>query len=273
MKNIISFILAGVLSVAVAMPAFAVVVQPTTEKTENADTWTTAGSNPDYAGKMMTIVAYAPATNGAITVNSIQYINQTTADKDGAYAFEKYIPKDIPASGTVYNVLVGGELLNKAIPAGTIGTAVVPNAKVAVTGKASVIGKKVTKVAAIANGVEVATANVVGSGNYTLNVDAGIYDIVITAEGYLSYKITGVPATDELLTLPDIELYAGDVIVDDNVTADDIGIVSLAYNQPTLYETVKDFDLDGSVTADDVGYASLRYKESATNVAYADFIK
>ncbi len=270
MKKMISFILAAALSAAVAMPAFA--AEPTTTKAADADTWTTAGENVDYAGDMMTMVAYE---GGTIDVDSIQYIDQTTADENGAYKFENYIPKTLPAAGVVYNVKVGGENLDKAIDAGTIGTASTEpddptDTKVVVTGTASVIGKKTAKVAAIAAGAEADSKEIVGTANYELNVVPGTYDIAFTAEGYLSYTITGVPVAAELPALPAVELYAGDVDGNGDVTADDLGMMALAYNNADLYQSAYDVDNDGAITADDIGYAALRYKEGATVVAYAD---
>ena len=256
MKKMISFILAVAVSAAVAMPAFAA------DTTDNGDgTWTTSGSDASYAGKMMTMVAYE---GGEITVDSIQYIDQTTADENGAFAFENYIPKNLPK--TDYTVLVGGETLDKALPAGTIKAPEIVD--VAVTGKASAIGDTAIKVDFCAPGTTEAlvTADVV-DGAYTANVAPGTYDVVVKAAGYLSHTTTGVPV-DAALDLGSVTLAAGDVNGSGAVTIEDIGFVIGAFSDASLYDITKDFNASGTITIEDVGFATANFKAEAKVVAY-----
>ena len=223
MKKMISFILAVAVSAAVAMPAFAA------DTTDNGDgTWTTSGSDASYAGKMMTMVAYE---GGEITVDSIQYIDQTTADENGAFAFENYIPKNLPK--TDYTVLVGGETLDAALPAGTIKAPEIVD--VAVTGTlkmANTLEKATANLYAAgttdyAAATPVATADVEG-GALNVTVAPGSYDLVITRPGYLKYTKKNIDAT-AALALGEIALNAGDMNSDDIVNTDDLTAVIGAF--------------------------------------------
>ena len=253
MKKMISFILAAALTAVAAMPAFAA------DTTANDDgTWTTSGSDASYANKMMTMVAYEG--DGEITVDSIQYIDQTVANESGAFAFENYIPKDLPTASD-YTVLVGGETLDQPIDGGKIAKIETP--EVAVSGKATAIGNAAITVS-IGDAV---TADVV-DGAFTADVAPGTYDVVYTAPGYLKHTITGV-SVEGALALKDIKLLAGDVNASDDVTVEDIGFVVGAYGVPENYDITKDFNADNDVTVEDVGFAVGNYKATATVEAYA----
>lgn len=245
----ISFILAVAVSAAVAMPAFAA------DTTDNGDgTWTTSGSDASYAGKMMTMVAYE---GGEINVDSIQYIDQTTADEAGAFAFENYIPKNLPKTSD-YKVLVGGETLDKAIDAGSIKAPAVVD--VAVTGKAAAIGNAAITVK-FGNDISVDVVD----GAYTANVAPGTYDVEFTAPGYLKHTLVGL-VVEGALNLDDVKLKAGDVNASGEVTVEDIGFVVGAYGKPENYDITKDFNASNDVTVEDVGFAVANYKEKATVV-------
>ena len=114
MKKILSVVVVFAM-LAAATTAFA--AAPETTKNANGS-YTTSGSDENYANKMMTILAY---TEGQpIGVNSIQYIDQTTANASGAYTFSNYAPKAEPTGSTRYVVKVGGQGIATPLDAGYI---------------------------------------------------------------------------------------------------------------------------------------------------------
>ncbi len=262
MKKMISFILAAALTAVAAMPAFAA------DTVSNGDgTWTTSGSDASYANKMMTMVAYEG--DGEITVDSIQYIDQTVANGSGAFAFENYIPKDLPTAGD-YTVLVGGETLDAPIAGGTIAKIETP--EVAVAGKVITLADVVVaKVDFLAAGTEdvIASADV-AAGAFSVDVAPGTYDVLITSVGYLSYKITGV-VVETAMTLADCTLAAGDV--DPNGV---VNVTDLSNFLPALakleggegYVIACDFDANGAINATDLANLVKNLSAQATVVPF-----
>ena len=128
MKKLLSVVVVFVMIVAMSVTAFA--ADPTTTLVEGK--WTTAGSDAAYANSMMTVVAISGST---ISVDSIQYIDQATADANGAYSFAGYLPKEDPEQNEEYLVFVGGQKLANPIPAGKITYVAPPVTDVTVTGR------------------------------------------------------------------------------------------------------------------------------------------
>lgn len=269
----ISFILAAAMSAMVAVPAFAEAPDADTVQDEGARTWTTSGKHDDFKNAMMTMIAYTPDGEGNITVNSIQYIDQTTADENGAYSFSSYIPKDLPTAGD-YTVKVGSEGRPNATDAGTIKQIKVTD--VAVKGEATALGKAVITVDFYKAGdsTSVYSTEIVENA-FSLDVVPGTYDIVFSSPGYLDYKITNVVVT-EALSLKSVKINAGDVDGNGSVVAADIGFVVGAYLKKSTdpdFNPAMDFNADGAITAADVGFAVGNYKQVSTTIDFAEFNK
>lgn len=275
MKKMISFILAAAMSAMVAVPAFAAAPEADTVRDgENVNTWTTSGQSDNFKDKMMTMIAYAPNGEGEITVDSIQYIDQTTADASGAYSFDSYIPKDLPTAGE-YTVIVGSEVLDNAIDAGTIEKIEVTD--VAVTGTIttqSKAAKATIDFCAAGTTTPVVSAETT-DGAFTANVTPGTYDVIISRPGYLKYIITNVVVT-EGFSLKPVTIQAGNVDTDDNVTVSDVGAVVSAYSLSSSdegYQVEFDFNVDGNITVSDVGAVVANYGQGITTIDFADFNK
>ena len=268
MKKIISFVLAAAMSAMVAVPAFA--AEAETVKDEGANTWTTSGQSDDFKDKMMTMVAYAPGTDGTITVDSIQYIDQTTADNTGAYSFDSYIPKNLPTEGD-YAVKVGSEARNSAIDAGKIEK--IESVDVAVTGAATAIGSAQVEVDFYSAGGSTSIYNAdVTDNTYSVNVAPGTYDVVFSSLGYLDYKITNVEVTDAV-ELPAVTMLAGDIDNNNTINISDICPVVGAYLKTSgdpEFNTVYDFDADNSITVSDIGYVTTNYMKDSVEIDYSE---
>lgn len=275
MKKMISFILAAAMSAMVAVPAFAAAPEADTVRDgENAKTWTTSGKHDDFKDKMMTMIAYAPNENGEITVDSIQYIDQTTADASGAYSFDSYMLKVLPTAGD-YTVKVGSEARDSAVDAGIIEQIKVTD--VAISGEGSALGKAVISIEFYKAGESTSAykTEVVGTSEFEVNVAPGTYDVVISSPGYLDYKITNVEVNDAMSLKP-IKIKAGDVDGNGIVMVEDIGFVVSAFKKTSAdagYTLTRDFDANGAITVEDIGFVVANFKQVATTIDYADFNK
>lgn len=270
MKKIISFVLAAAMSAMVAVPAFAAAPEADTVKDDGANTWTTSGQSDDFKDKMMAMVAYAPGTDGTITVDSIQYIDQTTADETGAYSFDSYIPKNLPTEGD-YAVKVGSEALDSAIDAGKIEK--IESVDVAVTGTAKTQGRQAKVDFYNVGGSEsVYSTDVTEGDTYSVNVAPGTYDVVFSSLGYLDYKITNVNVT-AALELPAVTLLAGDIDHNGAINVTDIGQVVSAFgntSEDPEYNAAYDFNADNGISPTDVGFAVANFKEASVEIDYSE---
>lgn len=273
MKKMISFVLAAVMSAMVAVPAFAADAE--TKKDDGANTWTTSGQNASYADKMMTMIAYAPV-EGEITVDSIQYIDQTTADSTGAYSFSSYIPKELPTE-TSYSVKVGSEALDAAIDAGTIEK--IEKVDVPVTGTIKTQSTKANVTVGFykSGATEATVSGETEDGALSVDVAPGTYDVVISRPGYLKYTITGVEVTDGL-QLGEVTLLAGDVNADATVNIMDVTDVVKAFKASSTgtdgrYRVEYDFDVDGTVNIIDVTDMVKNFKKTATTISFTELNK
>ena len=275
MKKMISFILAAAMSAMVAVPAFAAAPEADTVRDgENAKTWTTSGKHDDFKDKMMTMIAYAPNENGEITVDSIQYIDQTTADASGAYSFDSYMPKVLPTAGD-YTVKVGSEARDSAVDAGIIEQIAV--SEVPITGTIKTQNNAATATVSFCQ--PGTTESIVSAETiedvFTVNVAPGTYDVIVSRVGYLKYTITNV-VISESFELGSFELEAGDVDGNGSVTGSDIGDVVLGIAKSTGqagYKEAADFDANGTITASDLGAVVLTIAHTDKTVDFADINK
>lgn len=264
MKKIISFVLAAAMSAMVAVPAFAAAPEADTVKDDGANTWTTSGQSDDFKDKMMTMVAYAPDTDGTITVDSIQYIDQTTADNTGAYSFDSYIPKNLPTEGD-YAVKVGSEARDSAIDAGTIEQ--IESVDVPVTGTITTLGGDAT-ISFCQTGTTEPVASVeTDGGAYTINVAPGTYDVIFSRNGYLKYTITNVVVT-ETMGLAGVSLVAGDVDNNDIINVDDLTAIISGFGNED--DDTLDLDANGIVNIDDLTSTISNFGIASTEIDYSE---
>lgn len=235
MKKLLSVVVVFVLLVAMSVSAFA--AAPTTAQNEDGS-WTTAGEDATYANSMMTILAYTEGQ--AISVDSIQYIDQTTADANGAYSFANYLPKVDPTDAK-YVVLVGGQKIAEPLAAGYIEAAATD---VTITGVVTKTGDLTGATIALLNGEEVVastTADAV-TGAFTLTAPAGTYTLKITKPGHTKYINYSV----DISTLAEnatYALYAGNANGDQVVGVTDITAVILGLDNEVTTDN-KDVDVN-----------------------------
>lgn len=275
MKKMISFILAAAMSAMVAVPAFAAAPEADTVRDgENVNTWTTSGQSDNFKDKMMTMIAYAPNGEGEITVDSIQYIDQTTADASGAYSFDSYIPKDLPTAGE-YTVIVGSEVLDNAIDAGKIEQIKVTD--VAVTGTITTqsnAAKATIDFCAAGTTTPVVSAETT-DGAFSANVAPGTYDVIISRPGYLKYTITGV-VIEDALSLKGVKLLPGDIDANNLVNTDDLTPIISGFAQKTGdagYNVILDLDANNIINTDDLIPTISSFGQRSTVIDFADFNK
>ncbi|MBE7039267.1 MAG: hypothetical protein E7398_00910 [Ruminococcaceae bacterium] len=207
MKKLLSLVVVCMMLFTMSVSVFA--EEPTT--TENDGSWTTAGSNAEYANKMMTILAY----EGSLNLNSIQYIDQTVADSEGNYSFENYIPKDIPTGSTAYTVKIGGEVIGTPVDAGTIvGTGARLSGTVEFLGTETGATITLTPDEGAANVITTET-----NGTFDGVVEKGTYTLVVSKDGHTTYTKENVVVSDDVDDL-EYTIYGGDI--------DESGIVALS---------------------------------------------
>lgn len=260
MKKTISIILAVVMTAMVAMPVFADV---TTTKDASENMWTTAGTDAAYANKMMTIVAYS---GDEITIDSIQYIDQTTADVNGAFAFEDYIPKNLPTSGN-YKVKVGSEDLSTPVDAGIIEQIQISSGTVSgtvVTASDTATATVDFYTAGTSTLIDSATTE---AGAFSKEVEAGTYDIVISRPGYLKYTLKNV-TVEEAYAVGNITLLAGDIDSNNIVNTDDLTPIISAFGAQKAeagdYNVAYDIDANNTINTDDLTPVISNFTETAT---------
>ena len=247
MKKLLSVVVVFVMIVAMSVTAFA--ADPTTTLVEGK--WTTAGSDAAYANSMMTVVAISGST---ISVDSIQYIDQATADANGAYSFAGYLPKEDPEQNEEYLVFVGGQKLANPIPAGKITYVAPPVTDVTVTGVVGNVGENTGATVALYNGEDlvVSTTADLKDGDFSITAPAGTYTLKITKPGHTKYIYNNVDIST-LTAGATYTLYAGNANGDEGVGLSDITTVI-----GNLYKTItpdiinSDVNDDGGIGLSDI---------------------
>jgi len=226
----------------VAMSTSAFAAAPTTTQNEDGS-WTTAGSDAAYADSMMTILAYS---GDAISVDSIQYIDQTTADETGAYSFASYLPKVDPAAGVQYTVKVGGQNIDTPLAAGYIFAAATD---VTVSGVVTCLSKEtgatVTFTPVEGGDAIVATTELV-TGAFTINVPAGNYVVTVTKAAHTKY-VNNAYAVEEAITDFACTIYAGNTNGDELVGLTDITPIINNLGAKVVAETINSDTNDDNI--------------------------
>ena len=269
MKKMMSILLATALSAALAVPAFA--AAPTTTKANGADKWTTAGSNAAYAGDMMTIVAYESDALG-IDLDSIQYIDQTTADENGAYSFTDYIPKNLPTT-VDYKVLVGGESIPTPLDAGLIEA---PKTTTVVVSGTVTMGNNLAEATVKAYTADqtatlIDSATTVG-GAYTLDLEPGVaYNLEFTRDGYLKHTLKNVTVA-AAGSIGAVKPVAGDLDGNSVINTSDLSSIIGAFKatpeDQTKYSALVDIDGNAVVNTSDLSSVIGVFKAVPTEKEY-----
>lgn len=75
-------------------------------------------------------------------------------------------------------------------------------------------------------------------GTYTLDLEPGEYDIVISKTSYLEHRVTNIVVKDgEIITINDINIYAGDLDENEEIEIEDL--TSIIENYGTITESTK----------------------------------
>ena len=259
MKKILSVVVVFVMLVAMSTSAFA--AAPTT--TQNADgSWTTAGSDAAYADSMMTILAYS---GDAISVDSIQYIDQTVADENGAYSFANYLPKVDPAAGVQYTVKVGGQNIDTPLSAGYIfaaATDITISGTVAYTGTNTPATITLTP----AEGDAITATTTADTGAFTISVPAGTYALSVTKAGHTKY-VDYAYAVEADVANAAYTLFAGDADGNDVVGVMDISAVGLGLGQDITADNAGlDVDDNTAIGVMDISAIVLNLGKASTIV-------
>lgn len=209
MKKIVSVVVVCMMLLTMSVSVFADTVAPTTVADTVNGGWTTAGTNADYAGKMMTILVYEQGQTPS--VDSIQYIDQTVADSaTGAYAFTGYLPIDDPVYGSPYVVKVGGQGITPVLDAGLIEAAapVVETATISGTVAFSGTATGATITLKPVEGEETVITTET-NGAFEETVDKGTYTLVVSKAGHTTYTYNGFEVSEDVTDLA-YEIYGGD---------------------------------------------------------------
>lgn len=273
MKKLFGKILVGAIGCAMALGinAFAANELTITKIDPNKNTLevTIEGTIKGDAASLESTILVAPADVSLLeNVNdgNIKYINQETVDQDGKFVYTFKLPE-----ATKYNVWFGGtditapgqDVINFADDTFKIvGTVNVEYEYEKDPAKSyndvTVVAKPIA--ATDAEGKKTYGESVSGTVSaadkqFTVEVAAGTYDVVVGKPGYL-YKTASDVAVAADVTLADVfNLIAGEVYEDGYITLTDITeVVSKvgAVEGDGAYEAKYDFDDDGYITITDV---------------------
>ena len=239
-----------------ALLAFSAVAAPAEYETD-----TNAAFDVTYtgtAGAYYAIVAVegiaAEGTAPAITEDSIQYIDQKTADANGAVAFEDILLK---VDGTPSTIYLGGSDLDEAVLLGWVNKPADEPDTFTVSGTVTSASDAAATVT-LTSGDKTFTVNT-NAGAYSVDVTAGTYKMVVTKAKHLSYtknELVVAAATTQNATL-----LGGNYVSSDpeSIEYADLEPVLLNYSKAS---TTYDISGDGYVGYEDLEPVLLNYQES-----------
>ena len=199
------------------------------------------------AGAYYAIVAIegiaAEGTAPAITEDSIQYIDQKTADADGAVAFEDLLLK---VDGTPATIYLGGSDLDEAVLLGWVNKPADEPDTFTVSGTVT-SGSDAAATVTLTSGDNVFTVNT-NAGAYSVDVPAGTYKMVVTKLSHTSYTKNALVVEADVVK--NVTIKAGDVNTSGVVNASDLGDLLKKFN--TTDEGC-DINASGVVNASDLG--------------------
>lgn len=186
-----------------------------------------------------------------ITEQSIQYIDQLTADSTGVVSFDNVL---LRTDGTEASVYLGGSDLDNAILLGyvNVGGAV---DEFTVSGTISSDSSKdaSVKLTSVVDSASVYTITT-ADGVYTITVPADTYKFEVTKPAHLSYTKNELVVADN--TTVDVVLKGGDINGDGSISYLDVGTLLQVYNSD---DESADVTGDGVVSYLDLGVLLNNY--------------
>ncbi len=191
----------------------------------------------------------------SITEDSIQYIDQQTADENGAVSFEDVLLK---VDGTQATVFLGGSDLDEAVLLGWVNKTVEETTFTVngtVTSDSDLSEATVTLTSTV-DTTKVFAVNTV-SGAYTITVPADTYEFVVTKAKHLSYTKSALAVNEDTGNVTkDVTVYGGDLDESGCVDFDDLMLIVNNYNSDV---EAGDFNEDGAVDFDDLSMVLNNY--------------
>lgn len=190
-----------------------------------------------------------------ITEQSIQYIDQLTADSTGVVSFDNVL---LRTDGTEASVYLGGSDFDSALLLGYVnkGGSV---SEYTVSGTISSDSSKdaSVKLTSVVDSASVYTITT-ADGVYTITVPADTYKFEVTKPAHLSYTKNELVVDDN--TTVDVVLKGGDINGDGVINFDDLTAIVLNYSTAS---DEADVTGDGAVNFDDLTSVILNYMLSS----------
>lgn len=186
-----------------------------------------------------------------ITEQSIQYIDQLTADSTGVVSFDNVLLRTDGVEATVY---LGGSDFDSALLLGYVnkGGSV---SEYTVSGTISSDSSKdaSVKLTSVVDSASVYTITT-ADGVYTITVPADTYKFEVTKPAHLSYTKNELVVAENITV--DVVLKGGDVDGNGSIDFDDLSSLLLKYG---MSEEEADINGDGVINFDDLSKLLLNY--------------
>lgn len=113
-------------------------------------------------------------------------------------------------------------------------------------------------------------------GTYNAEVPAGLYDIIISKDGYLDYTISDVRVVNRDIRIPELAVLPGDLDGDGVIGTKDLAVFIRGFNTDEKYDDIRklaDFDNDGTLTVTDLGHLKPNFDKSKENYEWSNIMK
>ncbi len=114
------------------------------------------------------------------------------------------------------------------------------------------------------------------TGEYTIEVIPGNYDIIIEKPGYLAYTISGVRVSNRNVSIPELAILPGDLNGDGKINTKDFAVFMRGFSTKPEYAHLRelaDFDEDGTLNVTDLGAIKPNYDKSKENYEWTNIMK
>ncbi len=200
-------------------------------------------------------------------LDNILYIDQVTADENGAITIPAFMTKgDELLEGTIF---IGGEGLPTATNIGYLKLAQVDPETFVISGTVTGYAGTTLPVVKVTDGTNEYTATYTEGAAFTVEVPVlaeGAYTLTATKTSHLSYTKQNI--TEEATVNPVVK--AGDIDLDGKANVFDIGVIVVNYNAESgvsqNYSEAYDLDEDGKVNVFDIGVVVVNYNAEPTIV-------
>ena len=225
---------------------------------ETYDSYTVSYTDAGLAGKQCVLLVVTGTYDGttanySIGESTIQYIDQTAADENGAVSFT-YIPKSTPDSV----VLMGAEGLSSPVLLATV-----ESKGVTVTGNVDFLCSATKATVSLTDEAGNVFSTETAAGAYEItSVPDGTYTLSITKKGHLPYSATVTIDADNT-TLGDVTLLGGDVDDDSRyINANDLSALIASYKDESAVNDAVNINEDASVNATDLSTLLANFKKA-----------